>query len=187
MKKLYLAISGVFAALPGFAIMWKGIGTPPDNGFLFGGVIEACGSLALILLWMNRVKIKRIEPRKIVKSTIILGAAGLLIIPVYLSLFNLCVISHPTHHTVYFPLWASGELDALVTKAGGRWSALDRYGYFGVYSAVQRMPFYALPVTSGILLFFYQSIFTTLAIAFGLVGFHKGKTVEVETKSWLQN
>src|SRR5229473_8121541 len=175
MRKLFLGISGAFGAVPGFAIMWKGIWTPPDYGFLFGGAIEAFGSLALILLWMNRVKVKAVKPGKIVKSAIILGVASFIVLIVYLALFNLCVISHPTHHTVFFPLWTSGELGSLVTKAGGRWNALDRYGYFGVYSAVQNMPFYALPVTSAILLFFYQSIFTTLTIAFGLVGYHKGK------------
>jgi hypothetical protein len=178
MKKFFLGISGVFGAVPGFAVMWKGILTPPDYGFLFGGVIEAFGSLALILLWMNREKIKAMEPRKVVKSAIILGVVSFIALIVYLALFNLCVISHPTHHTVFFPLWTSGELNTLVTKAGGRWNALDRYGYFGVYSAVQNMPFYALPVTSAILLFFYQPIFTALAIAFGLVGYHKGMTIE---------
>lgn len=178
MNKLFLGISGLFASVPGFTIMWKGIGTPPGYSFLFGGAIEAFGSLALILLWMNRVKIKAIKPRKVVISAIILGVASFVSLVVYLTLHNLCVVSHPTHHTVFFPLWTTGELATLVARAGGRWSALDRYGYFGVFGAIKKMPFYALPVTAAVLLFFYQSIFTTLAIAFGLVGFHKGRKIE---------
>ena len=180
MNKLFLGISGLFASVPGFTIMWKGIGTPPGYSFLFGGTIEAFGSLALILLWMNRAKLKAIKPRKVVTSSIILGVASFVALVVYLALFNLCVVSHPTHHTVFFPLWTSGELAILVAKAGGRWSALDRYGYFGIYDAIKKMPFYALPFTAAVLLFVYQSIFTTLATAFGLVGFHKGKKIEEE-------
>jgi hypothetical protein len=181
MKKLFLAVSASFAAIPGFAVMWKGIGTPPDYSFLFGGVIEAFGSLALILLWMNRVKIKKAKSERIVRSAIILGVASFLSLVVYLALFNLCVVSHPTHHTVFFPLWTSGDLSKLVSNAGGRWAALDKFGHFGIYSAVNKMPFYALPVTSAVLLFFYQSVFATLAVAFGLVGFHKGRRVDADT------
>jgi multisubunit Na+/H+ antiporter MnhB subunit len=182
MRKLFLSVSGVFGAVPGFAIMWKGIWTPPGYSFLFGGVIEALGSLALILLWMNRAKIKAIRPRRIIKSAIALAVASFVALIVYLALFNLCVISHPTHHLVFFPLWTSGELASLVTKAGGRWNALDTYGYFGVYGATQKMPFYALPLTAAALLFFYQSIFTTLTIAFGLVGYHEGEDIKMQNK-----
>jgi hypothetical protein len=181
MNKVFLAISGLFAAIPGFAIMWKGIGTPPDYTFLFGGVVEAFGCLSLLLLWMNRVKIRKIESRKIVKAAIILGLSGFISIITYIILFNVCVVSHPTNHTVFFPLWLSGQLENMVTMAGGRWAALDYFGWFGIYQATQNTPV-ALALTAAILLFVYQAIFSTLAIAFGLVGFHKGEGLGIGDK-----
>jgi len=183
MKKLYLAVSGIFAVIPGFAIMWKGIATPPGSGysFLFGGVIEAFGSLALILLWMYQVKIKNFKPLTIFKSSIALGVTSFIFIILYIILYNHCIVTHePNDAMVFFPLWTSGELEKLVAKAGGRWAALERYGYYSVYSAALSMPSYVLSLTVGILLFCYQSIFTSLTIAFGLVGLHKGKTINIE-------
>lgn len=181
MRRLFLAVSGMFAAVPGFAIMWKGIGTPPDYGFMFGGVIEAFGSLTLILLWMNRAKIKAGKPKTIIVTTIVLGIASFISLTTYLVLYSFCIISHPQHHIVFFPLWSSGDLSILITEAGGRYKALDQFGYSSVYGAVQDMPFYAIPVTAAVLLFFYQAIFTPLAAAFSLVGFHKGEKLEIES------
>ncbi|HKO97013.1 MAG TPA: hypothetical protein VJU86_08480 [Pyrinomonadaceae bacterium] len=185
MKNFFLALSGSFAAIPGVAIMVKGIGTPPGYAFMFGGIIEAFGSLALILLWLHRDKIQRIKPRRITKVSIILASVSFLSLVLYIVLFKLCVVSHPTHHTVLFPLWTSGELAKLVSAAGGRWAALDEFGWFGVYGAVEKMPSYAVPVTVAALLVCYQSVFTTLTIAFGLPGFHQQKQIEPEANKRL--
>ena len=116
MRKLFLAVSGMFAAVPGFAIMWKGIGTPPTYAFMFGGVIEAFGSLTLLLLWMNRAKIKAGKPKTIVVTTAVLGIVGFISLITYLALSSLCIISHPQHHVVFFPLWSSGDLSVLIAR-----------------------------------------------------------------------
>jgi hypothetical protein len=175
MKKLFLAASGLFAAVPGFAVMWKGIGTPPDYGYLFGGVIETFGSLSLIILWANKNKIKRLPTKKITKLAIKLGVLAFLFLAFYILLYEYCVKSHPTHDTVFYPLWTTGRVSELIANAGGRWEALDRYGYWPIYNGINAMPAYAIVITISILLFVYQAIFTALSIAFGLVGFHKGE------------
>lgn len=174
MQKFFVSISAIFAAVPGFAIMWQGIGIPPEQNFLFGGVIETIGSLSLVLLWMNRAKIKKIKSNIILRFSILFAVLSICALVTYLFLYNLCVISHPTNHTVFFPLWTTGELNEMIANSGGRWAALDEYGWFGVYSEVQKSPSWILSLTVAILLFFYQSIFTGLTVAFGLVGFHKG-------------
>jgi len=79
-------------------------------------------------------------------------------------------------------LWTSGELRNLVSSAGGRWAALDEFGWFGVYTAVRNMPPYALPITVAVLLICYQGVFTSLTMAFGLLGVHRSSTLD-DTRS----
>ena len=176
MKKLFLAASGLFAAIPGIAVIGKGIGTPPNYEILFGGVIEAFGTLSLLVLWANRNKLKKIKTPRITKLVIRLGVLSFISLIIYIGLFKYCVISHPTHDTAYFPLWTSGELAKYVERTGGRWAALERYGIYPIESAIQKMPPYAIIITTALLLFMYQMIFTSLTVAFGLLGFHKGKS-----------
>jgi len=176
MKKLFLAASGCFGAVPGLATLLLGIGTPPgDYRYLFGGVTESMGALAIIILWANKGKLKRMPTRKITRVAILLGFGGFISIVLYVGLFKFCVISHPDHGTVYYPLWTSGRILELVNRTGGRWQALDRYGNTIIHNAIARMPSYAITVTTAVLLLAHQSISTSLALAFGLVGFHKGR------------
>ena len=179
MKKLFLAASGLFSAVPGLTIIWKGIGTPPGYAVLFGGIIEAFGALSLVILMVNKAKLKRLSSRKATKFAIALSISCFLSLIIYLFLFNLCVVDHPTHGTVYYPVWSSGHLSELIQRTGSRYAALDRYGSYPLTKAIQQMPGHPFPliVTTALLLSVYQAIFTTLATAFGILGFHKGKSL----------
>ena len=76
MKKLFLAASGLFAAVPGLMIISKSIGTPPSYEHLFGGVIEAFGVLSLLILLVNKNKLKKVKPERITRLAIILGVTS---------------------------------------------------------------------------------------------------------------
>jgi hypothetical protein len=178
MKKLFSAISGLFALIPGFAVMFKGLATPQDYNYLFGGLIEAFGSLALLLLWMNRTKIKNIEPKKIIKTSIILAIGGFFSIFIYYSLFSFCVFGNNTKVPIVIPIWTSGKLNEVIVDAGGRQQAVLEHQTGGLEPLVNEQPV-SLSITIAVMLFFYQLIFTSLAIAFGLVGFHKGVKLNV--------
>lgn len=177
MKKLFLAASGLFATVPGLTILWKGIGTPPGYIHLFGGLIEALGAISFITLWANQSKLKRIRPHRITRIAVLLCFGSFLSIVLYLGLFNFCVVGDPIRHTVYFPMWTSGEIAEMINASGSRYQTLQDNGFAAVYYKIRQMPYYplAITVTTGLLLFLYQAIFTTLTTAFGVLGFHKGK------------
>jgi amino acid transporter len=178
MKKLFAAASALFGSIPGFAVMWRGIGVPPDYSLLFGGIIECLGVLALIVLLVNRKRIKKLTDRSVTKTAILLTTSAVLCLAVYLYLLQLCVVSHPTHGTIYFPLWTSGHITQIIESTGGRYAALDKYGNHSVANAVRQMPGYpmAIAFTTIILMVLYQAIFTCLTVAFGMIGLHQGKT-----------
>jgi len=173
MKKLFLAASGAFAAIPGLAVILKGIGAPPGYEYLFGGVIETFGSLSLIILWINRKKLRRRARSRITKAAIKLAVLSFACLVIYLWLFNWCVVTHPTHGTIYYPLWLSGHASEVVNAAGGRWKALAEYGNYALYKEIHQMPVYALIISTIVLLCVYQTIFTSLTIAFGLLGLYE--------------
>lgn len=173
MKKLFRAASGVFGALPGVAIIVKGIGTPPDYNWLFGGVIEALGALSLILLFVNRMKIKRFSDRKVTRVAIILAIVFFASLICYTLLFEHCVVTHPARGTAYYPLCLDGEIAEMVESAGSRFEAIERYGIAGVVLAIGNMGGAALTLTTILLLSIYQAVFTSLTLAFGIAGFHE--------------
>lgn len=172
MKKLFLAASGFFAAVPGVAIFLKGIGAPPEHSLIFGGVIEAFGAITFLVLLVNKDRVKNIGRGGITKIALALCAACFLSIAIYTWLYKLCVVPYEANKWFYFPLWTSGELARLVENAGGRSGAIDVYGPATVYEALEQMPSWIFAVTTGVLLLVYQFIFTSLTSAFGILGFH---------------
>ena len=176
MKKLFMAASAIFGSIPGISIMTSGLGTPPGYEKMFGGVIQAFGALSIILLLASREKLKGLGSRKVTLVAIGLASASLCFLVLYMELLSLCIVTHPIHGSVYFPLWNNGHALELVSRAGGRYAAVDRYGSYPVSKAIHEAPNYPLPIvaTTVLLLFVYQSIFTTLTLAFGIIGVRNG-------------
>src|SRR5947209_6676785 len=108
MKKLFAAAAGIFGSVPGITILLSGLATPPGYGRIFGGVIEAFGALVVLLLLVNKTKLKRLTQRQVTSTALILSITSLCCLIGYIQLFNYCVVSHPVHGTVYYPLWNSG-------------------------------------------------------------------------------
>jgi hypothetical protein len=180
MKKLFMAASLIFASIPGISVMTSGLGTPPGYGKMFGGVIQAFGALAILLLLASREKLKGLDGGKVTLVAIGLASASLCFLVLYIQLLSLCIVTHPIHGTVYFPLWNNGHSLEMVSRAGGRYAAVDRYGSYPVDKAIQEAPNYPLPIvaTTVLLLFVYQSIFTTLTLAFGIIGVRNGADLD---------
>jgi|KBSSwiStaDraftv2_1062776.scaffolds.fasta_scaffold307866_2 hypothetical protein len=175
MKALFVSAAAVFAAVPGLGVIASGLGTPPGTEYrlLFGGVIEGFGALALIILWVNQKKLQRKAKRKITRAAIILGIASFVFISAYVMLFRYTVVTIDKGQA-YYPIWLTGDVQRRVDRAGSRAAAIDRYGPAPVNEDIDKMGTTPLAVTSIILLLLYQGIFTSLTLAFGLVGFHMG-------------
>lgn len=169
MKKLFITFSAAFGAIPGLVVLSTELGVPPGQSKLFGAIIEAFGVLSLMILWINRGKLARAAARKVTTWAVTLGMICFVCLLLYVVLFKLCVISDPYRGIVLFPLWLSGKLNGMVILAGSRNGALVRYGYDAVREAAQNAPL-ALGLTTALLITIYQAIFTSLALAFGLLG-----------------
>jgi hypothetical protein len=172
LKKLFIAASGVFAAVPGVVIFMKGLGTPPEYALIFGGVIEAFGTLAFLILLINKGTIKSFNRGRITKWAIALAIVCFMSLSTYVWLYKLCVIPHAANRYFYFPLRTTGELSRLVSDAGSRPGAIEVYGPATVYEVLGQISSFEFAITTVVLLLVYQTIFTSLTVAFGLLGFH---------------
>ena len=172
MKRVFQMASGVFAAVPGVATLWKGLAIPPDRNVLFAVAAEVTGIGAILILLANRTSLKKLRPNVVTRIAIVLAIAWFVSAILYMALLAWCVVDHPQFGVVYFPLWSSGELANVITRADGRHEAVDRYGLDPVVIAIQKMPWYALTITDAVLLLTYVSVFVTLTVGFGILGFH---------------
>ena len=174
MKNLFIAISALVAVVPGAAVIKSGLGVPPGYNVLFGGVIEAFGALAFLLLSVNRNKVRRWSNKRITRLATILGIAVFVFIALYILILRFCVVEDPLRGTAYYPLWTTGEISEMITSAGSRRAAINKYGIDAITEAIDEMPDVAVAVTTVLFMFVYQAIFTTLTVVFGLLGFHEG-------------
>lgn len=177
LKQLLLALPAVFNVIPGLLVIKTGIGTPPDGmDGLFGGVIIAFGSFALLLLWTNKYRVQRYPAKKVNFAAIVLMIACLLLIFAYVGLYKVCVVSYAENAKCYYPLILFGDLARFVKEAGGRYDALqpDNAGPFQINKELQQPAnVVSLHLTTVLLLLVYSGIFTCLTLAFGLVAFHR--------------
>lgn len=173
MKKVLIAATALFGSLPGVAVLIKGIGVPEDYKLIFGGIIEVIGGFALLLLYFNRKRIARLSVRSLTKWSVGMIFLFSISLILYVSIAQACLVRHPTHGSVYYPLWITGGLEDLVKRSGGRWSALDRYGNYAILEAVEAQPPSYVIFTTIIFILVYQAIFTSLTIAFGLLAVRK--------------
>lgn len=171
MKTLLLSLSSLLAAMPGVATLASGLGVPPGEKLVFGGMLEMIGVLALLLMYLNRVKLRKMSNRRSTRLALRMGAGAVALIAAYILLFSVTVKKHETRGTAYFPLWTSGKLARMVERAGSRSAAIERYGIDGVQLAINEMPDLAMALTTVTLLATYVGGLTLATIAFGIPGF----------------
>lgn len=171
MRNLFVILSTLFNTIPGIATFLKALKVPPGYKFIFSSTVEAFGVLSLLLLWVNRKKIKNMCSSKVTLWAIVLGIISFICICCYVWLLDLCLIHH-VRGDVYFPIWLDGEIADMVSRAGGRYAAITKYGIDSVCKAIEQTG-NSIAFTNIILLIVYQMIFTALGISFGLLGFHK--------------
>src|SRR6266852_4701819 len=140
MKGLFGALSSIFAAIPGIAVIVTGLGVPPGQKLLFGGVMEAVGVGTLLLIWVSRKRVSRIPPKNALKWWIVSVIAFGMFLSSYIFIFNNCVISDPYRGTIYYPVWTAGTARGMIMSAGSRFAAIEKYGLAAVEEAVEENP-----------------------------------------------
>jgi hypothetical protein len=174
MRKLFLAASGLFAAIPGLAVLLNGAGLPPGQSALFGGALEAFGALTLLLLWANKSRVRRLKQTTVTKYTLLLAGGAFISLCVYVILIALYVAKAPGRTPVLFPLVSSDSIAALVESAGSRDATLLSDGSAEVWRIIHKTAPIGLAVTTAVLLLLCLAAFVPLTAAFGLVGIKSG-------------
>lgn len=173
LRSIFLAASSAIGAIPGVAVIIKGVGAPPASQLLFGGIIEAFGALLLLILWLNRKSISQMKTGRVTRWSILLGVLSLASLAGYMLMYGACV-KRDTNGSTYLPLWLSGDLKAMVERAGSRDAAIQIYGVDAVHDAIRKERSTALPETTVVLLTVLLLGLNSLTASFGLIGLHEG-------------
>jgi hypothetical protein len=173
MKKVsaFLSLaSGVFAVIPGIAVLTSNVGVPPNSSkALFGGVIEAIGVLTLMLLWLNKSRVTKTTIKNINRLSFIAILVFVMSLFTYIFLYNYLVVEVENSDSVFFPLWTKGELKANILKFGSRDELINQWGRDDVYKVIQSSSEIPLLITTLIMLFNYMLTFLSLTFAFGML------------------
>jgi hypothetical protein len=162
--------SGVFAVIPGIAVLTSNVGVPPNSSkALFGGVIEAMGVLTVMILWLNKNWISKNSIKSINKLSLISVFVFVVSLFTYIFLYNYLVVGVENSDSLFFPLWSDGELKASILKFGSRDELINQWGRDDVYKVIQSSSGTPLLITTLIMLFNYLLTFLSLTFAFGLL------------------
>jgi hypothetical protein len=171
LKTFFTTASGVFAVIPGLGILLTNIGVPPDTSkYLFAGVVESLGVITLLILSINAPRLKKLTIQSITSIALLSVAVFVLSLFGYLFLYDFFVIQVPGSPPLFFPLWASGELDEGLKYAGSKAELIRQWGRDDVYKVISSSSPTALATTKLIFLFIYQLIFVALTFSFGVLG-----------------
>jgi hypothetical protein len=177
MKKIatfFSIVSGVFAVIPGITILISNVGVPPNSSkALFAGTIEALGIITLMILWLNKAWIKKRTIQIITKMTLLSIFIFLTSLFTYLFLYGYFVEDVPNSESLFFPLWANGELKIGLDKFETRAALIQEWGRDDVYKVIQASSKAPILFTTLLFLLIYQLIFISLTFAFGLLGIKK--------------
>ena len=182
-KAILLAASGLFAVIPGLTSLLSGIGTPPGEKDLFGGLSMAVGVSVLLLFFINRQKIKNVPYRRFNYIAIALIAGAVICTLIYKPVLDYCSISYiekvkeggstmEMATDFFFPIITDGQLQFMITKAGSRVEAANRFGPDAVSNALDKdnNPLY-VALSRVLLVILYCFLSAALTSAFCLLSF----------------
>jgi hypothetical protein len=176
MKKFFQSLSGVFAALPGVAILISSLGVPdPGYKILFGGIIEALGCGILGLVYFNRNYFLHQNIARVSKWVVLSFTAFFIFMIFYIIIYQVCVKNYEDYSQVYFPLFTSDQLSNEINSLGGKLQFVQKWGGDGVKMRIERFSGRELIITNVIFLVLYQFIFSFVTLAFALLGIREEK------------
>jgi hypothetical protein len=168
LEKTLLASSPLLVFLvAGAFVLFPGKGVPPGHKYIFGGITLVIGLIAAAALRSYLVQLTKLSSRKALTTGITLLLVATALGASYAALFEYCVVSDPREFTIYYPMWASGELEQGIREKGNRRALTAAYGQGTLIRLVKQMPGYPLPIiaTSGVLLILLQSSFLAITSA----------------------
>jgi len=162
--------SGVFAVIPGIAILTSNVGVPPNSSkALFGGIIEAIGVLTLMILWLNKSRINKTSIKNVNKLAFFAIMVFVISLFTYIFIYNYLVVEVEDSESLFFPLWSNGELKANILKFGSRNELINQWGRDDVYKVIQSSSETPLLITTLIMLLNYLFTFLSLTFSFGIL------------------
>ncbi|MGF7038740.1 hypothetical protein [Mucilaginibacter lappiensis] len=177
LKTSLKAASGVFAIIPGLAVLATNIGVPPNcSKVMFFATIESFGIFTLLLLRLNHDSFKLFSIKTI--NCLAIGAIAVFAFALflYLYLFSEYVVEFSGTSPLFFPIWPQGELKQGLATMGSKINLVKEWGRDDVFHVIRSSSSLMLTYTTLFFLFVYQLVFVSLTFAFGILALRVGET-----------
>ena len=170
LKTSLKAASGVFAIIPGLAVLATNIGVPPNcSKVMFFATIESFGIFTLMLLRLNQNTLKSLTIKTI--NSLAIGAMVMFALSLfgYMYLYSEYVVEINGSSPLFFPVWPRGELQQGLSTIGSKAGLIKEWGRDDVFHVINSSSSLMLTYTTLLFLFVYQLIFVSLTFAFGIL------------------
>lgn len=179
MSEVLKYAAGIVSLIPGLGILLEGIAVPPGTRWVFGGVLAAAPPFFVLALVLYRRQLRAANRRSLLRWSGIAFGTFLFALGAYAVLQEYCLVSSTEPDDrgtdpVFFPLWLNGELRDRVRSVNGRQAAVNQFGPTVMRRELDRMSGVGLArnVTIAVMLLVAIVFTGSLAVAFGLLGFH---------------
>ena len=168
LKTSLKAASGVFAIIPGLAVLATNIGVPPNcSKVMFFATIESFGIFTLMLLRLNQNALKLLSIKTINSLALTAMVMFGLALFGYMYLYSQYVVAVNGSSPLFFPAWPQGELQHGLATLGSKAALIKEWGRDDVFHVINSSSSLMLTYTTLLFLFVYQLIFVSLTFAFG--------------------
>lgn len=171
MVKVFKWATSTFALLPGLAVIATNLGTPPGlSHYLVGGIIEACGAFTLLVLNGKKRALGQMQAKKVERLAIFYFVLFFVALISYIFIYQTQVVYHSKYDsTILFPFWYNEDVQFMMSQAGSKYEAIDRYGPEAVLQAINSSKMYIV-ITLLFFIIIYTMVFEFLTLGFGIIG-----------------
>ena len=170
MKTFFLAVSSMFAALPGISSMIYAFGVPESKSkILFGAIVEVFGCLSLVYILFNRNKILSYQDKKVNRIFLIFLVSGLILMFTYLFLFKSYTFEFDDE-TIIKPFYYNSEIINEINSSGSFENFVEELGFDRAKDKLLEKENLSITITYLIFLLNYIIIFVFLTVCFAILG-----------------
>lgn len=169
LQSLFKGVTATLALIPGLSILIKNLGVPDsDYKNIFFAVIQSSGCLILLLLYLNRERVDKMDKKRKTKYSIISFILFFISLLFYLYLFDTCVTTSE-NGSIFFPLYKPASLINEIIQCGGEIGFISKYLSDGAKLYIETKASTQLILSVITLLLVYVFSLSCLVFSFGLI------------------
>lgn len=169
-NNVHMWLSRLFAIIPGLAVLFNTLYSPPDiNHLLAGSVVELVGWITIKTTNVNKLEISLWSRKRQLNTIKRLSLLASICLLLYLFLYWIYVEPNDVYkHEILLPIIKNEKLSNLISNEGGVKAVIDKYGSQELIDARDSSK-WQIAITRLIFIIVYSAIFFFITRIFTLL------------------